>query len=43
VVLVNVGDVRLIDVERGMGKCRIAVNIRCNEQIALSKLFQNVH
>jgi hypothetical protein len=34
VVLINVGDVRLIDVDRGVDKCRIAMNIRCNEQIA---------
>jgi len=34
-VLINVGDVRLIDVDRGMDKCRIAMNVRYNEQIAL--------
>ena len=34
VVLLNVGDVRLIYVDRCVDKCRTAVNIRCNEQIA---------
>jgi len=34
VVLINVGDVRLIYVDRGVDKCRTAVNIWCNEQIA---------
>jgi len=35
VVIIYVGGVRLIYVDRGVDKCRIAVNIRCNEQIAL--------
>ena len=35
VVIINVGDVRLIYVDQGMDKCRITVIIRCNEQIAL--------
>ena len=45
VVFINVGGLRLIYVDRGMDKCRIAVNIRCNVQIAPKTAisFTNVH